>query len=109
MKLIKCIVRPECTAEATDALERIGVSGLTVTDVRGRGSQTRPTGRYRGVDYADLTAMSMIDVVATDDLVDDVVRAVLDYTRTGPAGDGKIFVMAVEEGYTIRTRQPDRP
>ena len=98
MKLIKCIVRPECAAEATGALERIGVSGITITDVRGRGSHTRPTGRYRGVDYDDLVAMAMIDVVAADDLVDEVVRVVLDYTRTGPAGDGKIFIMAVEGG-----------
>ena len=105
MKLIKCIVRPECVAEATDALEQIGVSGITITEVRGRGLQTRPTGRYRGVDYDETVPMSMIDVVASDDIVDEVVRAVLDCTHTGPSGDGRIFVMSVEEGYTIRTRQ----
>ncbi len=106
MKLIRCIVRPDKVSEATGALERAGVSGLTVIDVRGRGRRTRPTGLYRGVIYDTLAPMSMIDVVAADDLVDDIVTAVIDHARTGQFGDGRVFVMSVEEGYTIRSRQP---
>ena len=106
MKLIRCIVRPDKVSEATGALERVGVSGLTVIDVRGRGRRTRPTGLYRGVIYDTLAPMSMIDVVAADDLVDDIVMAVIDHARTGQFGDGRVFVMSVEEGYTIRSRQP---
>lgn len=106
MKLIKCIVRPEKVADVVDALERIGVSGVTVTEARGRGRRTRPTSSYRGVGYDAFRSMSVIDVVACDDLVDDIVHAVIDYTRTGQFGDGRVFVMPVEEGYTIRSRQP---
>jgi len=104
-KLIKCIVRTEQVAEATDALEILGVSGITVTDVRGRGRRTRPTAIYRGASYDRFLSMSMIDVVADDDLVPDIVRTVLDRARTGQFGDGRILVLPVEEGYSIRTRQ----
>jgi nitrogen regulatory protein PII len=105
MKLIKCIVRTEQVAEATDALEMLGVSGLTVTDVRGRGRRTRPRAVYRGASYDQFLSMSMIDVIADDDLVPAIVRAVLDRARTGRFGDGRVVVLPVEEGYSIRTHQ----
>jgi len=105
MKLVKCIVRPDFVAEATIALEKLGVSGITVTEVRGRGRRTRPIGDFRGVEYERFLAMSMIDVIAADDLVDDVVQVVIEHTRTGEFGDGRVLVMPIEEGYSIRTRQ----
>ena len=104
-KLIKCIVRTEQVADAADALETLGVSGMTVTDVRGRGRRTRPKALYRGIPYDRFLAMSMIDVIADDDLVPDIVRAVLDRARTGEFGDGRILVLPIEEGSSIRTRQ----
>jgi len=105
MKLIKCIVRPDFVIEATCALEKLGVSGLTVTDVRGRGRRTRPVGDFRGVEYERFLPMSMIDVIAPDDLVDEIVQLVINHTRTGEFGDGRVLVMPIEEGYSIRTRQ----
>jgi nitrogen regulatory protein PII len=105
MKLIKCIVRQDFVIGATSALEKLGVSGITVTDVRGRGRRTRPIGDFRGIEYERYLPMSMIDIIAPDDLVDDIVRAVIDHTRTGEFGDGRVLVMPIEEGYSIRTRQ----
>jgi len=105
MKLVKCIVRPDLVAEATSALEQLGVSGITVTDVRGRGRRTRPIGDFRGAPYERFLSMAMIDVIAADDLVDDIVQLVIERTRTGEFGDGRVLVMPIEEGYSIRTRQ----
>ena len=105
MKLVKCIVRPDSVAEATLALERLGVSGITVADVRGRGKRTRPIGDFRGVKYERFLSMSMLEVIVQDEFVDDIVKAVIDHTRTGEFGDGRVLVMPIEEGYSIRTRQ----
>jgi len=105
MKLVKCIVRPDFVSEVTTALESLGVSGLTVTDVRGRGRRTRPVGDFRGFQYDRFSPMAMLDVIAPDDLVDDIVRLVIDHTRTGEYGDGRVLIMPIEEGYSIRTRQ----
>ena len=89
----------------TSALETLGISGFTVTDVRGRGRRTRPIGDFRGVEYQRFLPMVMIDIIAPDHLVDDIVRAVIDQTRTGEFGDGRVLVMPIEESYSIRTRQ----
>jgi len=105
MKLVKCIVRPDLVTGATSALEKMGISGITVTDVRGRGRRTRPIGDFRGIEYERFLAMSMIDIIVSDDRVDDIVRAVIDHTRTGEFGDGRVLVMPIEESYSIRTRQ----
>jgi nitrogen regulatory protein P-II 2 len=105
MKLVKCIVRPDLVPEATCALESLGVSGITVSSVRGRGRRTRPRGDFRGVEYERYLPMCMLDVIVPDELVDEAVRAVIDHTRTGEFGDGRVIVMPIEEGYSIRTRQ----
>jgi nitrogen regulatory protein P-II 1 len=73
-------------------------------DVRGRGS-TRTTALYRGRPYPAFLHMTAIDVVIDDDLVDDVIRVVLDRARTGVNGDGRVLIMDLENCYTIRTRQ----
>ena len=105
MKLVNCIVRPDSVPAVTVALERVGVSGVTVADVRGRGKRTRPAGEFRGVRYERFLPMCMLEIIAPDDLVDDIVRVVIDHTRTGEFGDGRVLVMPIEEGYSIRTRQ----
>jgi len=105
MKLVKCIVRPDFVAEVTAALESLGVSGITVTDVRGRGRRTRPVGDFRGLQYDRFLRMAMLDVITADDLVDDIVRLVIEHTRTGEYGDGRVLIMPIEEAFSIRTRQ----
>jgi len=106
MKLIKCVVREEKVDETTQALKGLDLSGLTVSRVQGHGSRERYMGCYRGLPYEfRLVPKMMIDIVAPDDLVDDVVRVVTESARTGQVGDGRIFVMTVDEAYSIRTRQ----
>jgi nitrogen regulatory protein PII len=105
MKLVKCIVREDKVQETTDALKEFDVSGVTVTHVRGRGRQKNPTAVHRGREYEiPYLPQMMIEMVVADYLVDDVVRAVIETARTGARGDGRVFVMPVEEAYTIRTR-----
>jgi nitrogen regulatory protein PII len=108
MKLIKCIVRPNKIDEVRDALEKLSVSGMTVTEVRGHGRQKGHKAIYRGREYdVSLLPKMMIDVVAPDALLDEVVRAVITAARTGEIGDGRIFVMPVEQAYNIRTGERD--
>ncbi len=108
MKLIKCIVRPNKVDEIKDALEKVNVAGLTVTEVRGHGRQKGHKAIYRGREYeVSLLPKMMIDIVAPDAQVDDIVRSVIETARTGEIGDGRIFVMAVEQAYNIRTGERD--
>lgn len=105
MKLVKCIVRTYKVDETTDALKRMDLSGVTVTQVGGRGRRPNPTRYLRGGEYElRYLPQVMIDVVVPDDMVDDVVRIVMETARTGARGDGRVFIMPVEEAYTIRTR-----
>jgi nitrogen regulatory protein PII len=104
MKLIKCIVRSAKADEVADALKALDVSGLTITEVRGRGRK-KLTLVYRGCEQpARALPQTMIDVVVPEYLVDDVVRVVMDTAHTGERGDGRIFVMPIDEAYTIRNR-----
>ncbi len=108
MKLIKCIVRPNKVDEVRDALERLNLAGMTVTDVRGHGHQKGHTAVYRGKEYAvSLLPKIEIEVVVADSAVDDVIRAVMEAARTGEIGDGRVFVLPVEQGYNIRTGERD--
>jgi nitrogen regulatory protein P-II 1 len=105
MKLVKCIVRAHMVEETTDALRQIDLSGVTVTEVVGRGRRDHPKACWRGSEYRPrYLPQMMIDVVVADCMVDDVVRIVLETARTGERGDGRVFIMPVEEAYTIRTR-----
>lgn len=105
MKLVKCIVRESKLDETADALKQLDVSGLCVTHIGGRGRARNPTALVRGHEYEiRYQSQMMIDLVVTDDLVDDVVRTVIETARTGQSGDGRVFVIPVDEAYTIRTR-----
>jgi nitrogen regulatory protein PII len=108
MKLIKCIVRPNKVDEVKDALEKIGISGMTVTEVRGHGKQKGHTAIYRGKEYnVSLLPKMQIEVVVADSVVDDAIRVVVQSARTGEIGDGRVFVLPVEQTYRIRTGERD--
>jgi nitrogen regulatory protein P-II 1 len=104
MKLVKSIVRPNKVDEVRDALEKLSVGGMTVTEVRGHGRQKGHTAIYRGKEY-DVTLLPKIEieVVVADDMVDEVIQAVIKAARTGEIGDGRVFVLPVEQSYNIRT------
>jgi len=108
MKLIKCIVRPNKVDEVKDALSKLSVSGMTVSEVRGHGKQKGHTAIYRGKEYnVSLLPKMEIEVVVTDRLVNDCIKAVIEAARTGEIGDGRVFVMPVEQSYKIRTGERD--
>jgi nitrogen regulatory protein PII len=108
MKLIKSIIRPNKVDEVRDALEKLSISGLTVSDVRGHGRQKGQTAVYRGKEYSvSLLPKVEIEVVVQDDMVDDAIKAIAAAARTGEIGDGRVFVLPVEQGYNIRTGERD--
>ena len=104
MKLIKSIVRPNKVDDIREALEKLNVAGMTVTDVRGHGRQKGHTAVYRGKEYSvSLLPKVEIEVVVPDNVVDDVIEAIMAAARTGEIGDGRVFVLPVEQSYNIRT------
>lgn len=108
MKLIKCIVRPNKVDDVRDALERMNIPGMTVTEVRGHGRQKGHTAVYRGKEYhVTLLPKVEIEVVVLEPVVEDVIAAVIQAARTGEIGDGRVFVLPVEQGYNIRTGERD--
>ena len=108
MKLIKAIVRPNKVDEVKDALSKLGVSGMTVTEVRGHGKQKGHTAIYRGKEYnVSLLPKMQIEVVVADSAADEAIKAIIQSARTGEIGDGRVFVMPVEQTYKIRTGEKD--
>ncbi len=104
MKLVKAIIKPFKLEEVKEALAEIGVEGMTVTEVKGFGRQKGHTEIYRGSEYTvDFLPKVMVDVAVSDDLVGKTVDAIKNAARTGKIGDGKIFVIPVEEAIRIRT------
>jgi nitrogen regulatory protein P-II 1 len=104
MKKIEAIIKPFKLEEVRDALSEIGVSGLTVTEVKGFGRQKGHTELYRGAEYVvDFLPKVKIEVVLADEIVDQAVEAIIKAARSGKIGDGKIFVMPVEQVVRIRT------
>lgn len=104
MKLLKCIIQPHKLEQVKDALNNIGISGMTVSEVKGYGRQRGHKEIYRGLEYnIFFLPKIMIEVVLDDALVDDAVKAVLENARTGHIGDGKVFVMDVANAIRIRT------
>jgi nitrogen regulatory protein P-II 2 len=108
MKLIKSIVRPDKVDEVRDALEKLKISGMTVTDVRGHGRQKGHTAVYRGKEYSvTLLPKVQIEVVVPDNVVDEVIQTIVHAARTGEIGDGRVFIVPVEHSYNIRTGEKD--
>ena len=108
MKLIKSIVRPNKVDEVKDALTALGISGMTVTEVRGHGKQKGHTAIYRGKEYnVSLLPKMQIEVVVADAIVDDAIKVIVQSARTGEIGDGRVFVLPVEQTYKIRTGEKD--
>jgi nitrogen regulatory protein P-II 1 len=106
MKRIECIIRPLKLDQVKIALGEIGVTGMTVTDVRGCGRQGGHRENYRGADYViDLPHKVKIEMIVRDEDVEEVVEAVLTHARTGEPGDGKIFVMPMDDAIRIRTEE----
>ena len=104
MKLIKSIVRPNKVDDVRNALEKLEISGMTVTEVRGHGKQKGHTAIYRGQEYnVSLLPKMEIEVVVAEAIVDAAVKAIAEAARTGEIGDGRIFVIPVGESYKIRT------
>ena len=104
MKQITAIIKPFKLDEVREALAEVGVSGLTVTEVKGFGRQKGHTELYRGAEYVvDFLPKVKVEAVVDDDVVDSAVDAVIKAARTGKIGDGKIFVQAVEQVIRIRT------
>ena len=108
MKLIKAIIRPNKVDEVKDALGQLSISGMTVTEVRGHGRQKGHTAIYRGKEYSvSLLPKMEIEVVVTDEQVDGAIQAIIGAARTGEIGDGRVFVIPVEQAYHIRTGEKD--
>jgi len=104
MKLIKSIVRPNKIDDVRDALEALGIPGMTVTEVRGHGRQKGHTAIYRGKEYnVSLLPKIEVEVVVSDAIAGDVIKAITKAARTGEIGDGRVFVQPVEQSYNIRT------
>ena len=104
MKLIKSVIRPNKVDDVRAALERLNLAGMTVTDVRGHGRQKGHTAVYRGKEYSvSLLPKVEIEIVVPDNVVDDVIEAIMAAARTGEIGDGRVFVLPVEQSYNIRT------
>ncbi len=104
MKKIDAIVKPFKLDEVREALSEIGVSGLTVTEVKGFGRQKGHTELYRGAEYVvDFLPKVKIEIVVSDDILEQAIEAIIKAARTGKIGDGKIFVTSVEQVVRIRT------
>lgn len=108
MKLVTAIIKPFKLDDVRAALSEIGVSGMTVTEVKGFGRQRGHTELYRGAEYViDFVPKTRVEVAVKSDLVERVVEAVVKAARTGKVGDGKIFITAIERAIRIRTGETD--
>jgi nitrogen regulatory protein P-II 1 len=108
MQMIKAIVRPDKVDDVKDALTKIHVAGMTVSEVRGHGKQKGHTAVYRGKEYqVTLLPKMQIETVVPDEIVDAAVEAIIGAARTGEIGDGRVFVTPVSRSYKIRTGEAE--
>ena len=104
MKLIKAIIKPFKLDDVREALSEIGIQGITVSEVKGFGRQKGHTELYRGAEYrVDFLPKVKLETVVSDDNVENVVNAIRESASTGKIGDGKIFVIPIEQAVRIRT------
>jgi nitrogen regulatory protein P-II 1 len=110
MRKIEAIIKPFKLDEVKEALHAIGIQGMTVTEVKGFGRQKGHTELYRGAEYVvDFLPKIKVEIAVKDEMADKVVQAIVQAANTGRIGDGKIFVVPIEEAIRIRTgeRGPD--
>ena len=104
MKLVTAIIKPFKLEDVRNALENIGIQGMTITEVKGFGRQKGHTELYRGAEYViDFLPKLKIEIAVSDDRLDDIVQAIQESASTGKIGDGKIFVSSLENVIRIRT------
>jgi nitrogen regulatory protein P-II 1 len=104
MKKIEAIIKPFKLEEVKDALTKIGIQGMTISEVKGFGRQKGHTELYRGAEYAiDFVPKSKIELIVTDEMFNQVIETIIRASKTGKIGDGKIFVSPVDEVIRIRT------
>ncbi|MCK5359155.1 MAG: P-II family nitrogen regulator [Gammaproteobacteria bacterium] len=108
MKLITAIIKPFKLDDVRDALSEIGITGMTVTEVKGFGRQKGHTELYRGAEYVvDFLPKAKLEIAVNADVVDQVIEAIVNVARTDKIGDGKIFVTPVDRVVRIRTGETD--
>ncbi|WP_310147717.1 P-II family nitrogen regulator [Luteimonas sp. 3794] len=108
MKMVMAIIKPFKLDDVREALADVGVNGITVTEVKGFGRQKGHTELYRGAEYVvDFLPKVKLEIVVTDDIVDNVVESILKSAGMGKIGDGKIFVYDLERAVRIRTGELD--
>jgi nitrogen regulatory protein P-II 2 len=108
MKKIEAIIKPFKLDEVREALTAVGIQGLTVTEVKGYGRQKGHTEIYRGAEYAvSFLPKLKVEVAVASELVDTAVEAITTAAKTGQIGDGKIFVLSIEQAVRIRTGETD--
>ena len=108
MKKIEAVIKPFKLDEVREALSEVGITGLTVTEVKGFGRQKGHTELYRGAEYVvDFLPKIKVEVVVTDTVVEQAIEAITKSARTGKIGDGKIFVTPVDSVVRIRTGETD--
>jgi nitrogen regulatory protein P-II 1 len=104
MKLVVAVIKPFKLDDVKAALEGVGIQGLTVSEARGFGRQRGHTEVYRGAEYqVELLPKTRLEVLVDDETVDDAVKALVNAARTGSIGDGKVWVLSVEQAVRIRT------
>ncbi len=104
MKLVTAIVKPFRLDDVRNALSEVGIQGMTVSEVKGFGRQRGHTELYRGAEYVvDFLPKAKIEVAVSDEMVDQIIEAIINSARTGKVGDGKIFVTPLEQVWRIRT------
>jgi nitrogen regulatory protein PII len=104
MKLIKAIIKPFKLEDVKDALSELGIEGMTVSEVKGFGRQKGHTEIYRGSEYTvDFLPKVKVEIVVADDLASKAVNAIVEAAKTGKIGDGKVFVIPIEDAIRIRT------
>lgn len=108
MKLVTAIIKPFKLEDVRDALLAVGIHGMTITEVKGYGRQKGHTEIYRGAEYAvNFLPKIRIEIAVTDEDADRVVEAITAAAKTGQIGDGKIFVLPIEQALRIRTGETD--
>lgn len=109
MRMVVAVIKPHKLEEVKNALNKEGIMGMTVSEVKGFGRQKGHTEIYRGSEYSvDFLPKIKIEVVIQEEKVEAVLAAIMEHARTGRIGDGKIFVMAVEKILRIRTGEQDQ-